>query len=94
MALAMDIRATATRPTPMVGRYMPVATHQTSPCIIPGRSIMAPATARASTVPQEVVGNPSAMVAAMVGMQVALVDIRAAITEVATAKLSWPSGEL
>jgi hypothetical protein len=51
---------------------------------------MAPATARASTVPQEVVGNPSAMV----GMQVALVDIRAAITEVATAKLSWPSGEL
>jgi hypothetical protein len=55
---------------------------------------MAPATARASTVPQEVVGNPSAMAAGMVGMQVALVDIRAAVTEVATAKLFWPSGEL
>jgi carbamoylphosphate synthase large subunit len=55
---------------------------------------MAPATARASTVAQEVVGNPSAMVAAMVGMQVALVDTRAAVTEGATAKLSWPSGEL
>jgi hypothetical protein len=94
MALAMDIRAPATRPTPMAGRYMPVATHQTSPCIIPGRSIMAPATARASTVPQEVVGNLSAMAAAVVGMRVALVDIPEAVTEVATAKLSWPSGEL
>ena len=87
MALAMDIRATATRPTPMAGRYMLVATHQTSPCIILGRSIMAPATARASTVAQEVVDNLSAMAAAVVGMQAAPVDIRAAVTEVATAKL-------
>jgi hypothetical protein len=55
---------------------------------------MAPATARASTVAQEVVDNLSAMAAAVVGMQVALVDIRAAVTEVATAKLSWPSSEL
>ena len=55
---------------------------------------MAPATARASTVAQEVVDNLSAMAAAVVGMQVAPVDIREAVTEVATAKLSWPSGEL
>jgi hypothetical protein len=45
-------------------------------------------------VAQEVVDNLSAMAAAVVGMQVAPVDIRAAVTEVATAKLSWPSGEL
>lgn len=52
---------------------------------------MAPATVRASTIPQRVVGIPSPVVGAPVGIRAALVDMQEVVMEgVATIKLSWP----
>lgn len=54
---------------------------------------MAPATVRASTIPQRVVGIPSPVVGAPVGIRAALVDMQEVVMEgVATTKTLLASG--